>query len=263
VRRFQPNKALYVIEHFGTTESDLPPFLLELQKTHRAPAGYSHEVYESVLTELLDTRCRWLDLGCGHQILPPWREVKELELVAKVPMVVGADYDHPSLIRHLSIHRRVRTDITALPFHNSSFDLVTANMVLEHVVNPDQLLGEVFRVLQPGGLFLAHTPNAHGYGTVLARMVPEFAKPGIIQILHGRPEHDVFPAHYRLNSEHALQRAGKTAGFERVMVRFLASDALLIMIPPLAALELVGIRLLMTHRFRKLRPYILASMEKH
>jgi ubiquinone/menaquinone biosynthesis C-methylase UbiE len=45
-----------------------------------------------------------------------------------------------------------------LPFAGESFDVVLCYDVLEHVQNPETTLAEVYRVLKPGGLFLAVFP---------------------------------------------------------------------------------------------------------
>ena len=49
---------------------------------------------------------------------------------------------------------RVRGDITALPFADESFDVVTCNWVLYHLVDVDRGLAELARVLRPGGRFI-------------------------------------------------------------------------------------------------------------
>ena len=47
-------------------------------------------------------------------------------------------------------------DVRRLPFRDGSFDKVICNQVLEHVDEPDAVLGEFARVLRPGGrLFLS------------------------------------------------------------------------------------------------------------
>jgi len=48
-------------------------------------------------------------------------------------------------------------DVEALPFADSSFDLVLANYMLYHVPNLDQAISELRRVLRPGGTLLAAT----------------------------------------------------------------------------------------------------------
>lgn len=51
--------------------------------------------------------------------------------------------------------RLVRADFAALPFHDRAFGLVTGTAVLHHADALGALLGEVRRVLKPGGRFVA------------------------------------------------------------------------------------------------------------
>lgn len=46
-----------------------------------------------------------------------------------------------------------------IPFEDNYFDLVISTEVLEHIVNPDIFLREIYRVLKPGGKLLLTTPN--------------------------------------------------------------------------------------------------------
>lgn len=43
------------------------------------------------------------------------------------------------------------------------FDVVVLSEVLEHVAEPGEMLREVLRVMRPGGLLWATTPNGHGF----------------------------------------------------------------------------------------------------
>jgi len=56
-------------------------------------------------------------------------------------------------------------DAHQIPFQNDSFDLVIAQAVLEHVLDPFACVKEIERVLKPGGLIYAETPfmqHVHG-----------------------------------------------------------------------------------------------------
>jgi SAM-dependent methyltransferase len=46
-------------------------------------------------------------------------------------------------------------DFNKCPFPDASFDAVTAISVIEHGYQPEQLLGQIGRLLRPGGLFIA------------------------------------------------------------------------------------------------------------
>jgi 2-polyprenyl-3-methyl-5-hydroxy-6-metoxy-1,4-benzoquinol methylase len=51
------------------------------------------------------------------------------------------------------------SDVATLPFADASFDVVTCMEVIEHVEDPERVLGELHRVLKPDGLLLLSTPN--------------------------------------------------------------------------------------------------------
>lgn len=223
---------------------------------------HSQDVYENVLSSHVSSHTRWLDLGCGHQVLPSWRLEQEEKLVSRCRSVVGLDYDSDSLKAHKSISQRVRGSITELPFTSSYFDLVTANMVVEHLDNPDVQFQEVYRVLKPGGLFIFHTPNALGYLTIGARLVPDRFKDRLVYLLDGRSENDVFETHYKANTRKRIGELAQSAGFELMKIKMLVSEAGFMFVPPLAVPELVWIRLLMTKSLKPLRTTIIAILKK-
>ena len=52
--------------------------------------------------------------------------------------------------------------VEALPFADASFDLVTCQTLLIHVVDPQRCIAEMLRVLRPGGLLLCAEPDNLG-----------------------------------------------------------------------------------------------------
>lgn len=52
----------------------------------------------------------------------------------------------------------LQADLLALPFPDSSFDLLIANHVLEHVEDDGRAMAEIVRILKPGGYAILQTP---------------------------------------------------------------------------------------------------------
>jgi len=218
--------------------------------------------YEEALDQAIGPSTRWLDVGCGHQAIDSWRGEQEAALVRRAARCVGLDAYLPALRRHRSITRLVGGTVSTLPFPVGSFDLVTANMVVEHLDAPRAQFAEVARVLAPGGKFVFVTPNRSGYTVRLVRLVPEGWRPRLALWLHGRHPEDVFPTHYRANTEADVRALAAAAGLEVVEIQHLLSWAFFLMVPPLAALELALMRLLMRPSLAAWRPRLLAVLRR-
>ncbi len=233
-----------------------------LKRTIVPSLRYSQSVYEDVLTETIANGAIWLDVGCGHHLLPPWRFEQEQALMSRAAKVVGIDADFPSLGKHRTISERVCGTADTLPFSSGLFDVATANMVVEHLDDPEVQFAEVNRVLKPGARFIFHTPNERGYFALMRRMMPSRAARKIASVLDGREGDDVFEIQYRANSEEKIGRLAELTNFDVERVRFVSSDAVCAIVPPLAAVELIWIRLMMKHSLRRYRTNLIVTLRK-
>jgi len=224
---------------------------------------YSQSILEERLREYVPRAERWLDLGCGHRVLPEWRAAAETELVRTSQIAVGVDTDFDAIRRHRSFTKLIRADIGTLPFRSASFDLVTANMVVEHLADPARQFAEVARVLVPGGAFVFHTPNAQSYVVALARLIPDAIKRPLARALEDRVAADVYPTHYRANKRSALERASAACGLRIEKIEFITSSPALSLVPPLLIPELLWIRQLQRRpALAKFRPVLICVLRK-
>jgi ubiquinone/menaquinone biosynthesis C-methylase UbiE len=218
--------------------------------------------YAELLESLLNSRSDWLDVGCGHAILPDWIPDQD-RLIARAGNVVGFDYDQPSLKKHKQLHCLVAGDINRLPFARESFDLVTANMVVEHLVDPAIALLEIARVLRPGGCFLFHTPNSRFYMIVIAAMTPQWIKNKLAHFMEGRDEADVFPTQYRLNTFEQVEDHARRAGFNITSCQSLnSSNAGAIMLGPFVFIDLLIKRVTSGESLKHLRSNFVVLLKK-
>ena len=223
---------------------------------------YAQYLYEDVLDSHVNGDVDWLDVGCGHHILPVWRAEHERRIVARCRKIVGIDADLASLRKQRSIQVRVLGTISTLPFSDESFDLVTANMVVEHLEAPETQFREIARILKPDGVFILHTPNRLGYSTMIARMIPERMKKRLVHLLQARESGDVFRTFYRANTTREIEQAAEATGFDVRQLRMIVSTAQVAVFPPLVIFELIWIRALMTRRFKWLRTNIIGVLQK-
>lgn len=218
----------------------------------------SQNVYAEVVQGKIGPSTRWLDIGCGHQIFPEWIKNQQ-QLVNGAAMVTGMDPDFDSIRNHNTIRNKVVG--LALPFHDASFTLVTANMVMEHVENPVAVLEDIRRVLTPGGICIFHTTNRRYWKVALAHRIPQGIKNAIVGIYEGRKEEDVYPTHYRINTIADVHAAASAAGFEvRELVMVDTSATGRILLGPFVFVELSLIRLQRRESLKGLRSNIIAVL---
>jgi len=223
------------------------------------------DVYRAEVEMRLAGHVDWLDLGCGYKLLPLTMAnpaQRQLGMIRKCRFVCGMDSDHDSLKQNELIQNRVLGDILRLPFGDESFDLVTANMVVEHLETPDPLLAEIGRVLKPDGVFIVHTPNARSYKITLARSFPGGLKRLIINFLQNRRENDVYPAYYRMNTIERQREAAGANGFGLLEYRMLQGSAESVMLGPLVIFELLLMKILACERFCNYRSNIVSVFER-
>jgi len=222
---------------------------------------YAQVFYEERLFKYVAADRVWLDVGCGHRLLSPWRESEETALVSECRAVIGIDRHVRSLGTHRSISKRVAGDVSQLPFKAQTFELVTANMVVEHLSEPVVQFSEIRRVLKPGGQFVFHTPNAYGYFCIARRFVPWKLNVWLARLLEARSVEDVFPVQYKANTEARITEIARMSGFKVNRIRMLLSSPVFAVVPPVAIVELLFLRLLMLKPFKRWRTNIIAELE--
>lgn len=97
-----------------------------------------------------------LDVGCGTG-------GSTLALLTCARHVTGVD-SSPAMLAQAPLHARIdyrKGAAEALPFEADAFDLVTASSAL-HWFEPERFLGEVARVLRPGGWLMIYRGGTSG-----------------------------------------------------------------------------------------------------
>lgn len=97
---------------------------------------------------------RVLELGCGagHN----WRELQFLTTSIEYH---GIDVFDPSQAPQGIVYVKLDLNNVTLPYADDSFDAIIFTHVIEHLTSPHALGREIHRVLKPGGIIYAETPN--------------------------------------------------------------------------------------------------------
>jgi dolichol-phosphate mannosyltransferase len=157
---------------------------------------YWQRARHAIVLDFARASGRVLDVGCGSS-----------RILLDRPETVGVDI----LLRKLRFVRRMharvsQASIAALPFRDAVFDTVVCSEVIEHVADEPAVLGELTRVLRPGGTLVLGTPD---YGRVLWH---------VIEWLYGR----LAPGGYAHEHITRFDRAGLEAGLRRLGYTVLA-----------------------------------------
>jgi SAM-dependent methyltransferase len=153
-----------------------------------------------------------LDLGAGAGIVP------EMAFKGMARRVCGVDPD-PRVVDNPYLDEGREGFGENIPYEDESFDVVVSDNVLEHLDNPVEVFREVSRVLRPGGVFLAKTPNRWHYVAIGATVTPHsFHRK--FNAARGRASEDTFPTRYRANSRRQLKVVAEQAGLALVSVDF-------------------------------------------
>ncbi len=123
-----------------------------------------------ILKSLIDSakKAKILDLGCrtGELIIERVTAINKPEIYA-----VEIDQTHFKEIHKLGI-KVIKTDIEkGLPYKNNYFDIISANQIIEHLVNVDYFMEEIYRVLKPNGYVLLSTENLSSWHNLFALLL--------------------------------------------------------------------------------------------
>ena len=124
----------------------------ELEEQHWWYRGRRRVIAECLRGLDLPTDPRILDAGCGSG-----RNMVDL---ARLGPVTGVEISDASVerARERSIGDVVQCSITEMPFADSSFDLAVSLDVIEHIEDQQRALGELYRVVAPGGTLVVMVP---------------------------------------------------------------------------------------------------------
>tara|TARA_B100001063_G_scaffold217598_1_gene220377 strand:+ start:2385 stop:3068 length:684 start_codon:yes stop_codon:yes gene_type:complete len=161
------------------------------------------EYYRQVKLHLGD-RAKILDYGSGRG---SWyyedenterREIRTLKKRGNI--VVGADIDDVVLTNPTNDENYIIND-DWIEKNRESFDLISADYVLEHIKDHEKFFFNINILLKKGGYFLARTPHKYSYVAIGSRMIPRWLHSYTLKRAQPQRKNiDVFRAYYKINT---------------------------------------------------------------
>ena len=218
-----------------------------------SPLEHHQNRYAALLGETVVHGDSWLDVGAGTQLHDGWLGARQDSVAARAKFLAGCDVFYAHLRTNPYLTARIGGSVYDLPFADDSYELVTANMVLEHLEDPARAFSEIARVLRPGGSFLFLTPHVNnpiirGASIVLNRN----ARRQVAKTIEHRDLAHIFPTYYRANSPRLVTGLAKECGLVVSHLETFFTWPFLQRIPVLRTLErayIVAMRVASGERF--------------
>ena len=170
-----------------------------------------------------------LDLGSG-------RGKFLIEVVQRGGVVIGLE-KNPSYIKKSQNNAHssgVKISVTKgvgerLSYENNSFGFVNMSEIIEHVKDPQMVMHEVFRVLEPGGMVYLSVPNRFGirdphFHVYFVNWLPRLWSNAYLSLMGKHKEYHNRSGHQRLQDMHyytlkSVRRMLNCIGFEVTDIR--------------------------------------------
>jgi 2-polyprenyl-3-methyl-5-hydroxy-6-metoxy-1,4-benzoquinol methylase len=169
------------------------------------------DYYEAALNNLAGPETRWLDVGCGREILP-FSPVASRALSVRVKSLTGVD-PSDNIDDNPYLHHRAKCMLEDFQ-SDEPFDLISLRMVVEHVTNPEAAVGALARLCRSGGRVLIYTVDKHSPVSLVSAATPMAFHHRVKGFLWGGDERDTFPTAYLMNTRRRLASLMSAAGFE-------------------------------------------------
>lgn len=181
----------------------------------------------------------WLDVGAGTKLHDGWLGLDQSALASRSSTLVGCDLEIEHLHRNPFLTSAVGASLYELPFVDNSFDLISANMVVEHLEHPDRAFREVERVLRPGGRFLFVTPNVNNpVIRVASLLLHRRVRTALAHLVEKRAMEHIFPTFYAANTPVSVKKLSEEAKLAAEVVEVFQTWPFLKETPVLREIEL-------------------------
>jgi ubiquinone/menaquinone biosynthesis C-methylase UbiE len=148
---------------------DRGPYRHSLRKRKAIVQSWVDICCGELLGKAPDRRLTVLDHGCGDGASSRWLD----SALPESSKLLLTDYNFERIVRARNLlgtdnKEYFLSQVTRAPLFAGSIDLVFSNHVIEHVLEDQTLLEEIYRILRPGGFLILGCPNSGVFFWMLA-----------------------------------------------------------------------------------------------
>ena len=187
--------------------------------SQRATPNHVHEanvfgVYRKIGTIVLSHPgvSKVADIGAGKewQFPPYYKQWYHIELI-------GIDIDGDEMKSNLALDERIVCDATGtIPLSDGSVDLVMVHSGIEHFEDNERFLANMFRLLRPGGFFLAQFPGRYAPFAIANRLLPTWLAKRVLRVSMGDTDVLGFKTFYDRTNHSAFKAISENVGFRQI-----------------------------------------------
>jgi 2-polyprenyl-3-methyl-5-hydroxy-6-metoxy-1,4-benzoquinol methylase len=138
------------------------------------------------IVEMVPDECRAiLDVGCGYGVLGRYLKENGVNEVCGIELSPNAADEARKVLDEVVVGN---VEFVELPFLTGHFDCIICADVLEHLIDPWNVLSNLKRYLKPGGCIIASIPNI-GFHRVVRSLMKgrwEYTGSGVLDRTHLR-----------------------------------------------------------------------------
>jgi len=145
-------------------------------------SGRKNILYSLILDKIKDNQdLKILDIGC--------KEGQDLfYLINKRPKIQAYGLDitfvESWINNNLENLYFINGDATVCPFKDESMDIVISAECIEHILDIEKFLANVYRILKPGGYFFITTPSRYSYTYLIGKLIPKRLKNALRKLVY-------------------------------------------------------------------------------
>lgn len=131
--------------------------------------------------------------------------------------LIGLDISESEMIDNTALDQRIVCDVVNdIPIPDNTIDFVMVHSGIEHFEDNERFLRNAFRILRPGGFFLAQFPGRYAPFAIVNRVLPSWLAKKALHTSMGDTDALGFKTYYDRTNYKSFKYLSVEVGFEEI-----------------------------------------------